>query len=246
MHLLLFSVFASLSTCHYVAEKDENQDHCHLMRQWTESSSVSVELRKNGFHRELVTTVDLRPGAISSVKVLLVHRWPRSVYIDPFQIASLSEQLKLQILLDSAIDLEVPAHKTSGFVTYVYPSYDATPPTLLKVTVPIHGRYHEPSFVGEAFTSVDIEAPELLLRADKCTEVKSIIPHAVVDAPCTFDNSSNCQWVQIQRKQEIGPMSLPIPVGDGSLEAPVCGITLLVTMICCMALSKHMWKHRII
>ncbi|CAN9500655.1 unnamed protein product [Ophioblennius macclurei] len=247
MNLILFYVFTCLSTCLYVVGKDENQDYCDLLKQWLESSSASVELRKNGFHREVVTTVQLSPGAMSFVKVLLVHRWPRGVYVDPFQIASLSERHKWQILLDSGIDLEVPAHKTSGFVIHVYPSYDIPPPTL-EVTIPIHGRYHEPSFVGEAFTSVEIEAPELLLRTDSCTDVRSIMPQAVVDAPCTVDNSSTCQWVQIQREHlgELGPMSLPIPVGDGLLEAQICGGTLLVTMICCMALSKHMWKHRII
>lgn len=246
MYLILFSVFVCLSTCHYVDEKDESQDHCDLLKQWLESSSVSVELRKNGFHREVATTVELKPGAASFVKVLLVHRWPRGVYSDPFQLASLSGQLKWQILQDSSIDLEAPAHKTSGFVIYVYPSWDALHSTLLEVTVPIHGRYHEPSFVGEAFTTVGIEAPELLLRTDDCADVKSIMPHAVVDAPCTVDNSSSCQWIQIQHKQELGPKSFPIPIGDGRLEAPICGTTLLVTMICCMALSKHMWKHRII
>lgn len=73
-----------------------------------------------------------------------------------------------KILIDSAIDLEVPAHKTSGFVSYVYPSPDGPTPRLLKVTIPIHGRYHEPSSDGELFTSVDIQPPELLLQTEKC------------------------------------------------------------------------------
>ncbi|KAG7228820.1 hypothetical protein INR49_008598 [Caranx melampygus] len=84
------------------------------------------------------------------------------------------------ILIDSAIDLEVPAHKTSGFVTYVYPS--PADPTLrfLKVTIPIHGRYHEPSSVGEPFTSVDIQPPELLVQTDKCMQLNNLEPHTVV------------------------------------------------------------------
>lgn len=76
--------------------------------------------------------------------------------------------LTSKILLDSAIDLEVPAHKTSGFVSYVYPNPEGPTSRLLKVTIPIHGRYHKPSFDGKTFTSVDIEAPELLLRTEKC------------------------------------------------------------------------------
>lgn len=246
MYFILFSLFICLSTCHNVVEKDENLNHCDLLKQWLESSSVSVEITKNGFHREMVTTVDLKPGGMSFVKVLLVHKWPSGVYIDPFQLASLSGQHQWQILLDSAIDLEVPAHKTSGFVTYLYPSYDTLPPTQLKFTVPIHGRYHQPSFVGEQFKFVDLETPELLLRTDDCTEVKSIIPHSAMEAPCTVKNSSTCQWFNMQLKQEPDRIRLPIPVGDGSLEATVCGITLLVTVLCCMAMTKDMWKYRLI
>lgn len=148
--------------------------------------------------REVVTSVEFSPDGLSGARVLLVHRWPRGVYVDPFQVAALSGHndwqvwltLKMfvyrsicvhntcinycifvftyKILLDSAIDLEMPAHKTSGFVTYVFPSPDELNPKQLKVTIPIHGRYHEPSFNGETVISVDIEPPELLFQTEKC------------------------------------------------------------------------------
>ncbi|KAM9358021.1 phosphatidylinositol-glycan biosynthesis class X protein [Symphorus nematophorus] len=193
---------------------------------------------------EVVTTVEFSLDALNGVRVLLVHRWPRGVYLDPYQLASLSDQSDWQILLDSAIDLEVPAHKTSGFTAYVYPT--GPTPRLLKVTIPIHGRYHEPSFDGKTFTSVNIEPPELLLRTEKCTWLNNLEPHTVVDAPCTPDNSSSCQWVKLQHQQEPVSVGLQFPVGEGSLVMPVCGGTLLVTMICSVLLSKYMWKHRII
>ncbi|XP_032381959.1 phosphatidylinositol-glycan biosynthesis class X protein [Etheostoma spectabile] len=248
MYFVLFCALACLSTCHcHLNAKDgKNENHCGLLKQWLKSSLVSVEIIKKGFHREVVTTVELSPDVLSGVRVLLVHRWPRGVFVDPYQLASVSNQSDWQILLDSAIDLEVPAHKTVGFVTYVYPSPDGQTPRSLKVTIPIHGRYHEPSFVGETFTSVDIEPPELLLWTEKCTQLNNKEPHTAVDAPCTPDNSSTCSWVKLQHQQERGPMGVQFPVGDGSLVTPVCGGTLLVTMLCCVALSKHMWKHRII
>lgn len=247
MYFVLYSLLTFLSTCHCLVEKDETKEnHCGLLKQWLESSLVSVEIIKKGFHREVVTTVELSPDVSRGVRVLLVHTWPRGVYVDPYQLASLSEQSNWQILLDSAIDLELPAHKTAGFVTYVYPTLDGPNPRLLKVTIPIHGRYHEPSFVGETFTSVDIEPPELLLRTEKCTQLNNLGPHTVMDAPCTHDNSSTCQWVKLQPQQERGPVGLQFPVGEGSLVTPVCGGTLLVTMLCCAALSRYIWKHRII
>lgn len=73
-----------------------------------------------------------------------------------------------QILVDSAIDLEVPAHKTSGFVAYVYPAFNEQIPSVLNISIPIHGRYHQPSFHGETFESIAIEPPKLLLRTEKC------------------------------------------------------------------------------
>ncbi|XP_010729345.3 phosphatidylinositol-glycan biosynthesis class X protein [Larimichthys crocea] len=244
MYFVLFSVLACLSTCHCFTGNDEN--HCGLLKRLLESSRVSVEINKKGFHREAVTTVELSPDVLSGVRVLLVHRWPRGVYLDPYQLASLSVESDWQILLDSAIDLELPAHKTSGFVTYVYPTVDGPTPRLLKVTIPVHGRYHKPSYDGKTFTSVDIEAPELLLRTEKCTQLSIFEPHAVVDAPCTADNSSACSWVKLQHQQEQGAVGLQFPVGDGSLVTPVCGGTLLVTMISCVALSKYLWKHRLV
>ncbi|XP_028260007.1 phosphatidylinositol-glycan biosynthesis class X protein [Parambassis ranga] len=232
-----------LLTCHCLVEEDKIQDHCSFLRQCVES--VSVELYKKGFHREVITTVELRPDVLDGVRVLLVYKWPRGVYVDPYQLASLSNRSNWQILVDSAIDLELPAHKTSGFATYVYPSLESAP-TLLKVTIPIHGRYHEPSNVGRTFTSVDIEPPDILLRTEKCAQLNNLEPHTVVNAPCTVKNSSTCPWVQIQHQQKLSHLRVQIPVGDELLVTPVCGGTLLVTMACCMALSQYMWKHRII
>ncbi|XP_026160568.1 phosphatidylinositol-glycan biosynthesis class X protein [Mastacembelus armatus] len=247
MYFVLFFVLSCLSTCHCLIDRDENEKHCGLPKQWLESTSVSVEIGQKGFHREVATTVELSPAGVSEVRVLLIHRWPRGVFVDPYQLTFLSNQSDWLVLLDSAIDLEVPAHKTSGFVTYVYPTLDGPIPRVLKVAIPIHGRYHEPSFAGNSFTSVNIEPPELLLRINKCVLLNNVEPHIVVDAPCTAENSSTCSWVKIQQqqKQEQGPMSLQLPVGDGSLVTAVCCGTLIVTMICCVALSRYMWKHQI-
>lgn len=245
MYFILFSVFACLSTSRCVDGQDEKLDHCDLLKLGLESSFVSVELSKKGFHREVITTVELRAAELSSLRVLLLHRWPRGVYVDPYQLASLRQQRDWQMLLDSAINLELPAHKTSGFDTFVFPDLVEPTPSRLRVTFPVHGRYHKPSSSrGEPFTSVNVGAPELLLRAEQCEQLSRLQLHDVVDAPCTVSNSSSCQWVKVQQK--VRPIRFQVPVGDGSLVVPVCGGTLLVTMICSVALSKYMWEHRLI
>lgn len=49
------------------------------------------------YFREVVTTVELSPDVPRGIRVLLVHRWPRGVYIDPYQLASLSDQSDWQV-----------------------------------------------------------------------------------------------------------------------------------------------------
>ncbi|XP_029905908.1 phosphatidylinositol-glycan biosynthesis class X protein isoform X2 [Myripristis murdjan] len=243
MYFLLFFTLACLSTCYCRTENDEKAESmCGLLRQSLTSTSVSVEIDKKGFHRDVVTTVEFSPDGPSDLQALVVHKWPRGIYVDPYQLASLSEHTDWQVLLDSAIDLEVPAHKTVGLVAFVFPALHGRIPRLLKVTVPVHGRYHEPSFDGKKFTSIDLDPPELLLRTGKC-QLSYLDPHTIVDAPCTADNSSICQWARIQHKQ--GQASFQLPVGDGLLVIPVCSATLLVTLVCCVALAKTVWKHQL-
>lgn len=47
--------------------------------------------------REVVTTVKLSPDDVSGVRVMLLHRWPSSVYLDPYQLTSLSDQSDWQV-----------------------------------------------------------------------------------------------------------------------------------------------------
>ncbi|XP_029002248.1 phosphatidylinositol-glycan biosynthesis class X protein [Betta splendens] len=243
MYLVLFSFLSCLMPCFCFNRKDDNESHCGLLKQWLESASVSVEIGKSGFHRAVTATVELSSD-VGEIQVLLIYRWPNGVYVDPYQLFSLSHQSGWQILIDSTIDLEAPAHKTSGFVSYVYPTLVGHTPRLLKVTIPIHGRYSQPSFEGRAFTSVNIKPPELLLRMKKCIQLKNAEPYLVMNAPCTADNSSMCSWF-MQHQQDHGTRRVQFPVGNGSLVTPICSGTLLVTLICCLALSKYMWKHRI-
>nr|XP_061790671.1 phosphatidylinositol-glycan biosynthesis class X protein-like [Nerophis lumbriciformis] len=222
------------------------ENNCSALMQLLQSTGVSLEIKNKGFHREVETTVELWPGAFRDVRVLLLYSWPRGIYVDPYQLAFLSDAVNWQILVDSTIDLEVPAHKASTFVTYVYPSFSEETPDKLKVSIPIHGRYHQPSFVGKTVESIAIEPPKLLVRTEECLQLGNLEPHMATRAPCSADNASRCLWVQVQHKQWPGAQTLLLPVGDGSLVVPVCGVTMVVTMICCLLLSKYMWKHRIL
>ncbi|CDQ71396.1 unnamed protein product [Oncorhynchus mykiss] len=235
-------VFFSTCTVYLVlfgsTQADENS--CGLSMTWLETVSVTMDVSKNGFHRDLVTTVDFGPGFPDGLEAQLVHRLPSGIYIDQYQLASLKEDTGLQVLLGSAVDLEAPAHTSEEFLVLVYPALDQG---ILKATLPIHGRYHKPSLAGKRFELVEIKLPKLILRTDTCTQLISFPPYKIVDAPCTVHNLSICQWLEIQHLQEQDPVSLEIPLGDGSLVEPVCAGTLLVTLLCCVILSRSIWMH---
>ncbi|XP_077464264.1 phosphatidylinositol-glycan biosynthesis class X protein [Stigmatopora argus] len=240
---LYATIWGILLTCYSIVKGENN---CGSLKTLLQSSVVSLKIKNNGFHREVESTVELQPGAFRDVQVLLVYNWPKGVYVDPYQLAFLSDAVDWQILVDSAIDLELPAHKASSVVTYVYPSFREENPGKLQVSIPVHGRYHQPTFVGETWESIVIEPPKLLLRSENCWQLGDLEPYTTTEAPCSADNASGCLWVQVQDWQSPGSQTFRLPVGDGSLVAPVCGVTLAVTMICCLLLSKYTWKHRIV
>lgn len=47
--------------------------------------------------RQVETSVELSLGSPTGVQVMLLYRWPRGVYLQPYQIASLQEQSNWQV-----------------------------------------------------------------------------------------------------------------------------------------------------
>lgn len=235
--LLLFSTSISLSESH---SEDASNDCTFLKHIHTD---VSLELKKTGFHRELVTTVRFNTfGHLD--KVLLVYSWPKDVYVDPYQLVSLGDQRKWKMLLDSTIDLEMPAHKSSGFRTYLYPHLEESIAGQINVTIPIHGRYQKPN--GNGFNSVVLQPPDLLLQTvQNCALPDNLKYFTIEDAPCTVNNISSCQWIKVHNKKLPDSVTLQLPVGDVSQVILVSGGTLLLTIICCVALSVSAWTRRI-
>ncbi|XP_046906053.1 phosphatidylinositol-glycan biosynthesis class X protein isoform X3 [Hypomesus transpacificus] len=116
--VLLFCVY--LLFFYGSTKSDEN--NCGLSSQVLKHAFVSMNIKKSGFHRELVTTVEFSPEAPNRLRILLSYRFPSGLYIDPYQLAPPKEDLDLQVLLNSAIDVETPAHMSAGFTALVYTS----------------------------------------------------------------------------------------------------------------------------
>lgn len=242
VYFLLFSSFACLLECDSINNGDTSND-CSFLEHV--NAEVSMGLKKNGFHRELVTTVKFNTHGFLD-QVLLIYSWPKDIYLDPYQLVSLEDQRNWEILLDSTIDLEMPAHKSSGFRTYLYPHVQESAGGKINLMIPIHGRYQKPSFNGNAFNSVIIQHPDLLLQTvQNCTQPNYLESGTIVDAPCGANNFRTCQWIKVHHQQLPGAVTLQLPFGDASQVIPVCGGTLLVTIICCAALSISAWMHQI-
>lgn len=47
--------------------------------------------------REVATTVMFGYEAPSGIKIMLLHRWPNSIYVDPYQLESLRGQSDWQV-----------------------------------------------------------------------------------------------------------------------------------------------------
>lgn len=47
--------------------------------------------------REVETTVTFGYDAPSGIRIMLLHRWPSSVYVDPYQLESLRGQSDWQV-----------------------------------------------------------------------------------------------------------------------------------------------------
>lgn len=241
-HLLLCLTFVCLLQCHAINGQDGSLDCIFLDYV---NSVISMELKNTGFHRELVTTVRFNKHGLLH-KALLVYNMPKDIYLDPYQLESMRDQKNWEMLLDSTINLEMPAHKSSGFRTYLYVHLEGSTDGQINLTIPIHGRYQKPSFKGNDFIAITIPPPDLLLRTvQNCTQLNNLESFSLVDAPCTADNSSTCQWIKLHHKQLPGPVTLRVPVGDASQVIPVCGGTLVLTIISCAALSIIAWTHRI-
>ncbi|KAK3562366.1 hypothetical protein QTP86_033438 [Hemibagrus guttatus] len=173
-----------------------------------------MKLAKYGFHRDLVYEVRHEPTS-HPVKALLLHTLPSGVYMDQYQLADLREEMGLQVLLDSALDLESPAHVSSAFSALVF----LGPHDPLHAAVPVHGRYHKASS-SDGWEQIIINPPRLLLRSEHLLgdTVDPGLPHRVVEAPCTTQNQSLCSWLEIHGLQPPAPpvrMSSTIFSGDG-------------------------------
>ncbi|KAL2090265.1 hypothetical protein ACEWY4_014953 [Coilia grayii] len=243
LHIVVILFVAGLHATH----TGKGDDGCGFLitSQLLERVKVAVNLTKNGFHRDLIYTVQFGAPLFGNLQALLIQNIASGMYMDIYQLQSLREDSGLHVLLDSEVDLEAPAYESPGFASFIYLRSDSSVPGYLTSTVPIHGRYHRPA-ESKTREIVEIQHPKLLLKSDNCENGKpllSSLPHKTVNAPCSVHNLSVCRWFQIENLQAPQSITLTLPVGDKSLIFLVCGGTLFITVLCNLILTVTIYKN---
>ncbi|XP_059711065.1 phosphatidylinositol-glycan biosynthesis class X protein isoform X4 [Haemorhous mexicanus] len=156
-------------------------------------TTVTQELLKEGFHRDLLVKVELGENAEGCTVAAQVHL-PPGIYVDPDELATLQQHnLTKAVLSPDVIDVEAPEYLAKALVLLLFLEPEARCSRCFRGAVPVHARYHRPAR-GTHQALVALESPEVLLccchghLSEECWEP------AEVDTPCSSDTTSPCQW----------------------------------------------------
>ncbi|NXO30977.1 PIGX protein, partial [Cisticola juncidis] len=196
-------------------------------------TTVTQELLKEGFHRDLLVKVELGEDA-GGCAVAAQVRLPPGIYVDPYELATLQQHnLTKAVLFPDAIDVEAPEYLARAAVLLLFLGPDPRCPRCFRAAVPVHARYHRPA-EGTQHALVALESPEVLLccchghphPSAECWEP------AEVNAACSSDNTSPCQWHSTKHRPVSKESLLRVPVGLREHSSLVCALTLLTTGLC--------------
>ena len=203
---------------------------------------LTRRLEKEGFHRDLITSVQLAwSPALAGCRLLLYERLPAGVYVDPYQLTRLHGNHHRVL---GPVDIEAMAHDASWLDVLSWISLNVTegekPDQItVEVTLPIHGRYHRADET-ERVASVYLESPRLFLGCDWENQVASAMEpddvnyHACECAqmdslPCRAVGDAVCEYRPVQVDNSPTAV-LPVPLGDlRDLELVLVGTAVAVT-----------------
>ncbi|OWK51114.1 Phosphatidylinositol-glycan biosynthesis class X protein [Lonchura striata] len=199
-------------------------------------TTVTQELLKEGFHRDLLVKVELGEDAGGCAVAAQMHL-PPGIYVDPYELATLQQHnLTKAVLFPDVIDVEAPEYLAEALVLLLFLEPDARCSRCFGAAVPVHARYHRPAR-GTRQAVVALQSPEVLLC---CCHRMPSLGHlsaecwepAEVDTPCSSDTNSPCQWHTTKHKPAYEESMLRVPVGLREHSSLVCALTLLTTGLC--------------
>ncbi|NWI53223.1 PIGX protein, partial [Calyptomena viridis] len=208
-----------------------------------QDTTVTQELLKEGFHRDLLVKVELGEDAGGCAVAARTHL-PAGVYVDPYELETLQQHnLTKAVLIPDVGDVEAPEYLATDVALVLYLEAEPRCSRSFRGAVPVHARYHRPA-EGREGALVPLESPEVLLcccqhghLAAECWEP------AEVGAPCSAKNIAPCHWHSPTHRPAHEELVLEVPVGLREHSSLVCALTLLTTLLCAGLILSATCKH---
>ncbi|XP_075057699.1 GPI alpha-1,4-mannosyltransferase I, stabilizing subunit isoform X2 [Mixophyes fleayi] len=205
---------------------------------------VGREILKNGFHRDLVTRVNVQgfTEQVNSCRILLLETIPSGLFLDPYQLSSLQQHNLTEVVLLTSVDVEAPEYLSTGNIALVYAKPDQSCDHCFISTVPVHARYHRPSAQVHEVSLV-LQNPQLLLHCGKESLPKGCSNYPFAEAPCEPTDDAKCQWLDVPYTAVTENIVLQVPVGIIQHGPAVCILTIVVTLLCTGMILTSVYKR---
>ncbi|XP_071607673.1 phosphatidylinositol-glycan biosynthesis class X protein [Heliangelus exortis] len=208
--------------------------------------SVSQQLLKEGFHRELVVKVELgaRGEDAGGCTVAARIHLPPGIFVDPYELASLQQHnLTKAVLIPDTIDVEAPEYLSTELHVLLFLEPDLQCPHCFQAALPVHGRYHRPAEESQEAWVV-VQSPEALLCCcDNLLPAECWTLSAAEGAPCSGQPPGPCRWYRVTQKPSPEELVLQVPVGLRHQSSLVCVLTLLATVLCSCLVLAAVCRH---
>ncbi|NWX14751.1 PIGX protein, partial [Aegotheles bennettii] len=207
--------------------------------------TVTQELLKEGFHRDLLVKVEL--GAMGEdaggCSVAARIHLPPGIYVDPYELASLQQHnVTKAVLVPDVIDVEAPEYSATDLLVLLYLEPDPRCSGCFRAALPVHGRYHRPAEDSEE-ASVVLKSPKVLICCCDSRLEAECWPPAAMEAPCSGKAVGSCQWHSIMHTPVYEELILQVPVGLRQHSSFVCVLTLLATVLCCSLIIAAVCRY---
>ncbi|NWI92107.1 PIGX protein, partial [Pitta sordida] len=205
-------------------------------------TTVTQELLKGGFHRDLLVKVELGEDAGGCAVAARTHL-PAGIYVDPYELATLQQHnLTKAVLIPDVIDVEAPEYLAAAVVLVLFLEAEPRCPRCFRAAVPVHVRYHRPA-PGRDGALVALQSPEVLLCCSHSPRAAECWQPAEVGAPCSARGIAPCQWYSTAHTPAREELLLEVPVGLREHSPLVCALTLLTTLLCAGLILSATCRH---
>ncbi|KAL1462890.1 hypothetical protein WDU94_014694 [Cyamophila willieti] len=178
--------------------------------------TISRELRNEGFHRTLVSSIDIYSTSETyPCSLLLVEYLPGSVYVDSDQLLGLVAKNSLSAFLNTSVNVEATAdsEKAIPFKAFIFPADQLTPKITRSIELPLHLRY-QPATSGGGIKNINIGQPSLFQR---CTKDNSDPTAKTFDLACSSLDRSLCKWTKLDATITPAILTTGVPAGNTDL-----------------------------